>query len=225
MKRKLVKFTLIELLVVIAIIAILAALLLPSLAKAKDMAKRSACMANMKQIGLGVTSYVDDYQGWLPHDDDAQRSWKWQISSYVGMDLGPIATGESSPLLATSVFRCPIWENKGLAAPDESGYGYNYSQLGYETTLSGYLPYIKLSDVSMPSQTVLAGDGTDIVFAGGTWDYLKLYKPSMGIIAVSNRHSNGLCYAWIDGHASWMPRNVVVLGQNGNVDYYYLKTK
>ena len=88
-------FTLIELLVVIAIIAILAAILFPVFAQAREKARAISCLSNMKQIGLGVTQYEQDFDETTPgglNGYGGGSGWAGQIYPYVK---------------STQVFRCP----------------------------------------------------------------------------------------------------------------------
>ncbi len=82
-------FTLIELLVVIAIIAILASILFPVFAQAREDARKTTCISNEKQISLAFIMYTQDYDEDYPNTDDpmlfAGEHWRWPIMSYLGI--------------------------------------------------------------------------------------------------------------------------------------------
>lgn len=93
-------FTLIELLVVIAIIAILAAILFPAFARARENARRATCQSNLKQIGLGFEQYKSDYDGYIAPINTATAGWPTLIHPYIKSD---------------QVYKCPNAERPAIA--------------------------------------------------------------------------------------------------------------
>ncbi len=109
-------FTLIELLVVIAIIAILAALLLPALQKAKDASRRAVCAGHLSQLGRAFATYMSEYGGYMPAVGGViEFGWGkgdgWVDKLFPYVDANPTGIGDSYPENArsprTEVFRCP----------------------------------------------------------------------------------------------------------------------
>jgi prepilin-type N-terminal cleavage/methylation domain-containing protein/prepilin-type processing-associated H-X9-DG protein len=224
-------FTLIELLVVIAIIAILASLLLPALAKAKEKAKSTKCLSNEKQIALGYLLYASDKSDFLPlaaHlGDAAPCQWFYEISPYLAKQPGSY----TGLVAKASVVACPsakldkAFVSSNPAFQAYGGYGQNYIYLGYLTEQER----VKTTKITKPGETCMNGDGLDPDKGLNWWNFGYLYPPSMppwGAPGVRPyvRHGKGGNYSWVDGHVSLTPWNIMSKGANGKINWYYMTT-
>jgi prepilin-type N-terminal cleavage/methylation domain-containing protein/prepilin-type processing-associated H-X9-DG protein len=204
-------FTLIELLVVIAIIAILAAILFPVFAKAREKARQTSCLSNIKQITLGELQYLQDYDETFAFcEGDTASAVQWPMDP-PGYNMSFILWHVYIyPYVKNSqVFRCPS------VAEAWNGYSRNY-QLGYwQTTVRTGPIYqgVSLASVTQPAETGFYEDKRSTVPYYGYhsycceaidgWDYFYNGQNYSDAPWHDPVHNEGRNISFVDGHAKW----------------------
>ncbi len=220
-------FTLIELLVVIAIMAILAAILFPVFARARENARRASCLSNLKQVGLGFMMYLQDYDERFPGDrktgngntppPEAGGSWTsgywyWQQLIYPYTKSMQVNFCPSSPGAGLD------GGAGSLTPPSKNAIFYNYG-----TNVLVNRNTITLASVMYPTTTYLVMDSSAWRITGNALGASGYgYVPGMGALGVTasestsypldwlkGRHFDGGNVAFADGHAKWVKTQTI----------------
>jgi prepilin-type N-terminal cleavage/methylation domain-containing protein/prepilin-type processing-associated H-X9-DG protein len=211
-------FTLIELLVVIAIIAILAAILFPVFARARENARRASCQSNLKQIGLGFAQYVQDYDEIMPATDRGTNlKWMDTVQTYVKN---------------YQIFRCPSDTKAGVPALGSTFCSYAANGAGWGETVGNgkYGPMsnagtglvVNSSAITAPSTTLLAADSSDYRI-DTQWADTSGWNSLGPIVAgtprslnvLSERHLESLNTLWCDGHVKAVKLDALTIQTTG----------
>lgn len=191
-------FTLIEILVVIAIIGILAAILFPVFSRARENARRSSCQSNLKQIGLGVAQYVQDYDETYPILEDSGSGGIFSTGTPAALSDKQTWIDRVFPYIKSrQVFHCPsVGEAKGGAAEQFSHYGFTaYTERSCNGDLgfAGQKGLMKLAEIQRPAEVLIMSD------------YRVAYPHVAGVWALSQFCFTSASYIITPGEYSSVP--------------------
>ena len=191
-------FTLIELLVVIAIIAILAAILFPVFARARENARRASCSSNLKQIGLGNIQYTQDYdERMVPFN----QNWTETLQPYLKSEQIMVCPSASNTLKSYT-YNAELGDvGSPLAAiplPSQSPMFVDAYGVGVTATFTAASVAL-YSPIFIP-KTVTTGGGS---WQGRVYKDYNSYAQSSAAFIASDRHLEGANYGFADGHVKW----------------------